>query len=190
MKGFRMAAPTDAAELVTLVRSAYRGEASREGWTSEADLVSGDRIDEAQVLDAIERPGSMMLVLDEDDGVLACCRLEDRGDSVAFFGTFAVAPKAQGRGVGRRVMAEAERLVADAFGASVLEMTVLAQQTALILWYERLGFQRTGETRRFPADPRHAVPQRDDLYFVVLRKHLERRPGPDRLSFSSPADPP
>ncbi len=190
MKGFRMAAPTDAAELVALVRSAYRGDASREGWTSEADLVSGDRIDEGQVLDLIERPGSMMLVVDQDHGLLACCRLEDRGDGVAFFGTFAVAPRAQGRGVGRRVMAEAERLVADAFGATVLEMTVLAQQAALILWYERLGFQRTGETRPFPADPRYARPQRDDLYFVVLRKPLGHGPAPDRLSLSGPADQP
>jgi ribosomal protein S18 acetylase RimI-like enzyme len=178
MKSFRLAAPSDAAALVTLVRSAYRGSASREGWTSEADLVTGDRIDEGQVLDVIERPGSMLLVLEEPDGLLACCHLEDRGDGVAFFGTFAVRPTAQGRGVGRRVMAEAEQRVADAFEASVLEMTVLGQQEALILWYERLGFRRTGETRRFPADSRYARPQRDDLYFVVLRKHLtDERPA-------------
>jgi ribosomal protein S18 acetylase RimI-like enzyme len=178
MKRFRMAAASDAAELVTLVRSAYRGSASRTGWTSEADLVSGDRIDAGQVLDVIERPRSMLLVLEADDGLLACCQLQDRGDGVAFFGTFAVRPTAQGRGVGRRVMAEAEQRVADAFGASVLEMTVLGQQEALILWYERLGFRRTGETRRFPADPRYARPQRDDLHFVVLRKHLnDERPA-------------
>jgi hypothetical protein len=70
-----------------------------------------------------------------------------------------------------------------------VEMTVLAQQAALILWYERLGFQRTGETRRFLAHPRYARPQRDDLYFVVLRKHLQHRPGagwPDLLPPTHP----
>jgi len=171
-RGFRRAVASDAPQLVMLVRSAYRGSVSRQGWTSEADLVGGDRIDEGQVLDLIERAGSALLVLDDGDGVIACCHLEDRRDGVAWFGTFAVEPKQQGRGVGRRLLAEAEERAADAFGALAMEMTVLAQQEALIGWYERLGFKRTGETRRFPADPRHAIPRRDDLHFVVLRKHL------------------
>jgi ribosomal protein S18 acetylase RimI-like enzyme len=133
-------------------------------------------MDEGQVLDLIERAGSALLVLDDGDGVIACCHLEDRRDGVAWFGTFAVEPKQQGRGVGRRLLAEAEERAADAFGALAMEMTVLAQQEALIGWYERLGFKRTGETRRFPADPRHAIPRRDDLHFVVLRKHLNHEP--------------
>jgi ribosomal protein S18 acetylase RimI-like enzyme len=163
---------------VTLVRSAYRGSVSRQGWTSEADLVGGDRIDEGQVRELIERPGSMLLVIDQDDGLLACCHLENRGGGVVRFGMFAVQPQAQGGGVGRRVMAEAEERVADEFGASTMEMTVLAQQQALILWYERLGFKPTGETTRFPADARYARPQRDDLYFVVLRKNLNDQRTP------------
>jgi len=178
VQGLRPAVVSDAPRLVTLVRSAYRGRVSRQGWTSEADLVGGDRIDEGQVRDLIERAGSILLVLDEGDGIRACCHLEDRGDGVAFFGTFAVEPTQQGHGVGRGVMAEAQERAADAFGASAMEMTVLAQQEALIRWYERLGFQRTGETRRFPADARHARARRDDLYFVVLRKHLnDQRPA-------------
>lgn len=172
VKGFRRAVASDATQLVTLVRSAYRGSASRAGWTSEAHLVDGERIDERQVLDLIDRPRSMLLVLEDGDGLLACCQLEDRGAGLAYLGTLAVQPKAQGRGVGRRVVAEAERRVAGAFAARALELTVLAQQQALILWYERLGFRRTGETRPFPADPLYARPKRDDLHFVVLRKQL------------------
>jgi hypothetical protein len=51
-------------------------------------------------------------------------------------------------------------------------MTVLAPQEALIAYYERRGFRRTGETRPFPADPRYARPLRDGLRFVVLEKSL------------------
>lgn len=62
---FRLATPADAESLVLLIRSAYRGESSRQGWTSEADLVEGDRINAEQVLARIEEPNSVMLVFDE-----------------------------------------------------------------------------------------------------------------------------
>jgi ribosomal protein S18 acetylase RimI-like enzyme len=169
---FRLAVPADATRLVELIRSAYRGEASRDGWTSEADLVEGDRIDLAQVRHIIATPDSMMIVLGQGDGITACCAVEDRGEGLAYFGTFAVSPAAQGHGTGRRVMAEAERRAVAGFGAATMEITVLAQQTALLAWYERLGFRRTGEQRPFPADPKFARPLRDDLYFVVLTKKL------------------
>ncbi len=170
--GFRLAVPADAEALVALIRSAYRGETSRAGWTTEADLVSGDRIDAGQVLAMIGSPRSVLIVLDGKDGPTACCQLEDRGAGVAYFGTFAVSPSAQGGGIGLRLMAEAERQAADGYAATILKMTVLAQQDKLIAWYERLGFRRTGETRPFPADGKYARPLRDDLYFVVLAKPL------------------
>jgi ribosomal protein S18 acetylase RimI-like enzyme len=171
----RDAVAADAGQLAGLIRSAYRGTVSRDGWTSEADLVAGDRTDAQRVLDIITGPHSVMLVLAEDAGIVACCQLEDRGDKLAYFGTFAVRPGIQGGGLGRRLITEAEREAAARFGASAVEMTVLAQQDKLIAWYERLGYQRTGEQRPFPADPVYARPLRDDLYFVVLRKTL---PGP------------
>ena len=169
---FRLAVAADADALVALIRSAYRGEASRQGWTSEADLVDGDRIDADQVRAMIANPGSVLIVVDGDDGPIGCCQVEERGGQVTYFGTFAVSPAAQGGGIGRALMAEAEREAVARFGASVLEMTVLAQQEALIAYYERRGFRRTGERRSFPADERFARPRRDGLYFVVLAKPL------------------
>ena len=168
----------DAPEIVVLVRSAYRGVESRDGWTSEADLVGGDRIDEAGVLALITTPGSMMLIAREDDGVVACCQLQDQGGNVTYFGTFAVDPRRQGAGLGRQLMAAAEHAAVDVFAARQMEMTVLAQQGALIAHYERKGFVRTGEVRPFPADPVLARPLREDLYFVVLRKTLVPTPPP------------
>ncbi len=168
----RRARPADADVLVDLIRSAYRGEDSRAGWTSEADLVEGERISRDQVLAMITRNGSLLLTAGQDGAIVACCQLQDQGAGLAYFGTFAVSPQAQGAGLGRQVMTEAEHQAAAAFGATRLEMTVLAQQDKLIAYYERRGFRRTGETRPFPADPRYARPLRDDLHFVVLEKTL------------------
>jgi ribosomal protein S18 acetylase RimI-like enzyme len=170
---FRLAVPADAEPLTELIKAAYRGEASRDGWTSEADLVEGDRINLAQVQHIIARPESRMLVLDEGGGPTACCVVTDRGDGLAFFGTFAVSPKAQRGGIGRRLMAAAQHRAASDFGSVSMEITVLAQQTALLAWYERLGFRSTGERRPFPADPKFARPLVNDLHFVVLIKALD-----------------
>jgi ribosomal protein S18 acetylase RimI-like enzyme len=168
----RDAVAADAGQLTGLIRSAYRGTVSRDGWTSEADLVAGDRIDAEQVLKIINGSSSVMLVLADDNDIVACCQLEDRGDQLAYFGTFAVRPSTQGGGLGRRLITEAERQAAVRFGALAVEMTVLAQQEQLMAWYERLGYRRTGEERPFPADPVYARPLRDDLHFVVLLKDL------------------
>jgi ribosomal protein S18 acetylase RimI-like enzyme len=168
----RPARPGDAGALTELIRSAYRGDTSRSGWTSEADLVEGERINASQVRAMIGDSGSLMLVGESQTGILACCQLQNRGSGLAYFGTFAVAPQDQGAGLGRQLMAEAEHQAVTAFAAHRLEMTVLAQQDKLIAYYERRGFRRTGQTRPFPADPRYARPLRDDLYFVVLIKDL------------------
>ena len=177
----RAARPADADTLTTLIRSAYRGDDSRAGWTSEADLVEGERINAGQVRAMITDAGSLILVgetpdqpgqLSQPARIVACCQLRNEGAGLAYFGTFAVSPQAQGAGLGRQLMNEAERQAVSSFGATRLEMTVLAPQEKLIAYYERRGFQRTGEIRPFPADPTYARPLADDLFFVVLEKPL------------------
>ena len=172
--GFRPAEPADVVALVDLIRSAYRGEASREGWTSEADYVEGDRIDEPQVQEMIGARNSMILVLVENATILACCYLENRDNGTAYLGTFAVRPHAQARGLGQRVLVESERMAKEKYQATRLEISVLSKQDQLIAYYERRGFRRTGEVRPFPTDPALARPRVDDaLYFIVLEKSLE-----------------
>ena len=109
---------------------------------------------------------------DADGLSVACCRIDDRGDGVAYFGTFAVDPTRQAAGIGRWLLAQAERLAAESFGSHTFEILVLRQQTALVAWYERRGFIGTGETRPFPGDERFARPLRDDLEMLVMRKRL------------------
>jgi GNAT superfamily N-acetyltransferase len=165
---FRCASLDDVEEIVALVESAYRGDASRAGWTTEADLLDGQRTDADQVTRLVERPDSVVLLGEAGGELIACCHLERRSASVAYFGMFAVRPGRQGGGVGRSMVAEARRR-ATALGCQEMRMTVIRQRGELIAWYERLGYVRTGETEPFPyGDERYGRPRRDDLEFVVL----------------------
>lgn len=170
----RLASTADVEAVVALVQSAYRGESSRAGWTTEADLLDGQRTDAEQVRGAIDEPGSrVLLALDPEDGLLACCQVQRRDARLAHFGMFAVRPLRQGGGVGGRVLAAAEELARRELGAAQMEMAVIAQRGELIAWYERRGYVRTGGTLPFPhGDPRFGLPRRADLAFCVLAKQL------------------
>ncbi|MEU0052808.1 GNAT family N-acetyltransferase [Streptomyces sp. NPDC006184] len=169
---FRDATDADVDPLVTLIESAYRGDSSRTGWTTEADILEGQRTDAEGVLEVIKAPESRLLVVEQDGRTVACCQLEHRGDH-AYFGMFAVSPAQQGSGLGRTVLAEAERLARDTWAVTEMRMTVISVRDDLIAWYERRGYRRTGQTEPFPyGDERYGIPQRDDLAFEVLVKPL------------------
>ncbi|MEZ0166918.1 GNAT family N-acetyltransferase [Kineococcus sp. LSe6-4] len=171
---FRDATADDVSAVVDLVESAYRGESSRAGWTTEADLLRGRRTDTAGIAAVVASPASFLLLAHREDVLVGCCELRRTADEpgpVAYFGTFAVSPAAQGGGIGRALLARADAEAVTRWGSGALEMTVIAQRTDLIAWYERLGFRGTGERRPFPyGDERFGIPQRDDLEFVVLRR--------------------
>ncbi|MEU3252627.1 GNAT family N-acetyltransferase [Streptomyces sp. NPDC006997] len=169
---FRAATLDDVDTLVALIESAYRGDASRAGWTTEADILQGQRTDPRGVREVVESPGSRLLTVERDGAVVACCQLEHRG-AHAYFGMFAVSPTLQGGGVGKAVMAEAERLAREEWGATEMHMTVISVREDLIAWYERRGYRRTGRMTPFPyGDERFGIPQRDDLRFELLVKRL------------------
>ncbi|KJY42075.1 GCN5 family acetyltransferase [Streptomyces sp. NRRL B-1568] len=169
---FRPATAADVPAVVQLVESAYRGDASRAGWTTEADLLEGRRTDPDGVLAVVEHEASRLLVAELDGEPVACCHVEHRGDH-AYFGMFAVRPTAQGGGLGKTVLAEAERLAHVEWGAAEMHMTVIRQRDELIAWYERRGYRRTGRMSPFPyGDERFGIPQRDDLEFELLVKKL------------------
>ncbi|MFF6794078.1 GNAT family N-acetyltransferase [Streptomyces filamentosus] len=169
---YRRAVLDDVPVVVPLVESAYRGDASRAGWTTEAHLLEGQRTDPEGVAAVITAPGSVLLLVERDGVTVACCQLEHRGEA-AYFGMFAVRPELQGAGLGKRIIAEAERRVRELWDVREMHMTVISAREDLIAWYERRGYRRTGETQPFPyGDERFGVPLRDDLRFEVLVKPL------------------
>lgn len=177
---YRFATLADVPAIVALVESAYRGEESERGWTSEAHLLGGQRTDPGMIEEALARPGTHILLAEEDGELVVCCEINAPGPdgktadprpslndpamdpvdhgcgpghsppATAYFGMFSVKPSLQTGGYGKRVLAEAERVAREELGAEAMEMTVIRQRGPLIEWYERRGYVRTGERRPFP----------------------------------------
>lgn len=169
---FRQATPSDIPALIQLVTSAYRGDDSRVGWTTEADLLDGARIDIDQIVQMLARPRSQVLTA-ECNGTLQACAHVCEENGGGYFGMFAVVPRLQGNGLGKLMLAEAERIVRDAWQLPCMRMTVIDVRDELIAFYQRRGYRRTGVYKPFPyGDARFGLPRRDGLRFEVLEKTL------------------
>lgn len=169
---FRIATLTDIPAIVALVESAYRGDASRAGWTTEADFLDGRRTGPDDVSTCIQRPRSR-IVLAERDGQLAACAHVAEEDGAGYFGMFAVNPNVQGGGIGKLLLAECERIARSDWALPTMRMTVIDIRDELIAFYQRRGYQRTGHYKPFPyGDARFGLPKRDDLRFELLEKPL------------------
>jgi GNAT superfamily N-acetyltransferase len=173
----RAATTADVDDLVDLLHAAYRGDSSRQGWTTEADLLDGGRTTPAEVRACIERPRSAIVVAERPtaDGSLelvACAHVAVEGGA-GYFGMFAVRPTLQGGGIGKVLLAEAERVARHEWGQSTMRMTVIDARTELLAFYERRGYRRTGETSPFDfGDEDHGIPKVQGLKFETLEKHL------------------
>ena len=169
----RDATADDIPALHALIESAYRGEASRAGWTTEADLLDGQRTDPDDLAAILSDPSQALLTAWAGDDLRGCILIADQGEGVGYFGMLSVRPTLQGGGLGRRLVEAAHAALADRFGARRVRISVFPQRTELVAWYERLGYAATGETLPFPYDdPRFGLPKRDDLYFNVLERDL------------------
>jgi ribosomal protein S18 acetylase RimI-like enzyme len=169
---FRPATLADIDALVMLVTSAYRGDASKQGWTTEADMLDGQRIDPEVLRKDIERERSLIIIAERKAQLLACVHVAE-DDGAGYLGMFSVKPDLQGGGVGKLLLAEAERIARDEWKLPAMRMTVIDIRDELIAFYERRGYRRTGITKPFPyGDERYGIPKRDDLRFEVLEKSL------------------
>lgn len=173
---FSLATEAEVDAVVALVQAAYRGEVSRQGWTSEADLLDGQRTDPAMVRELLATPGAHILLVRHQADLVGCCELRHLSEARrAYLGMFAVDPARQGQGLGSAVLAEAERIARGEWGTTHLELTVIDVRDDLLAWYRSRGYELTGETAPFPyGDERFGIPRRDDLRFVKLARELRR----------------
>jgi len=162
----------DAGEVSRVVNTAYRGEDSAAGWTSEIGILSGPRSDTAAIEQLIATGTATVLVARNGDArsVIGCICVEALDAATWYFSMIAIDPKRQAQGLGKKVVAAAETYV-RARGATRARMTVIQIRRALVDWYQRQGYRPTGEIEPFPyGDDSVGVPLRADLNFLVLEK--------------------
>ncbi|SFP90656.1 GNAT family N-acetyltransferase [Parafilimonas terrae] len=166
-----LATTSDIPALLVLLNSAYRGEASRQGWTTEADLIAGDvRTDYNDLLRVMQTPASVMLkYTDPQNEITGCVNLQQR-DNKIYLGMFSVSPQLQGGGIGRQLLLAAEEYARN-LNCNYIYMLVIAARAELIAWYKRNNYYDTGERIPFKEDDlsgKHLQP----LEFMVLEKEL------------------
>ncbi len=170
---FRPARASDVEAVVALIESAYRGDASRAGWTTEADLLGGQRTDPQEISSLLSDFRACLHLCWRGPQLLGCVLTRDQGDH-GYIGMLAVSPRLQNGGIGRALLGEAERAIRTDYHHGIAHMTVIEQRQELIAWYERRGYRNTGRLEPFPyGQPRFGLPKRDDLRFVVLEKKLD-----------------
>ena len=160
----------DAAALVQLVNSAYRGEKSKQGWTTEADLLDGElRTDEADLKELLNKTDSRFLKFTLDGKIRGCVYLQKQADKM-YLGMLSVSPAAQASGIGKQFLSASEKFALGQ-GCHFIIMNVISIRHELINWYERHGYIQTGITNPFPTDTKFGTPKLP-IEFVVLEKKL------------------
>ncbi|WP_333872875.1 GNAT family N-acetyltransferase [Methylobacter sp.] len=161
----------DAGQIAALVNSAYRGESSRQGWTTEADLLTGRRTDAEDILRLISNDDSMFLLYKAGAELSGSVHVQKQAEQVDL-GMLAVNPSLQGRGIGKQLLEAAEQAALETWGINKLVMTVISRRDELIAFYQRRGYQRTGASKEFPVNPELWMPKVADLRLEILEKVL------------------
>lgn len=171
MREFREAVVDDAEAIAALVNSCYRGDSSREGWTTEADLLDGTRTNEDEIRSLITMPESLFLLCVDDGEIIGSVHLQHEGSS-GYLGMLVVKPEVQGGGMGRQLMEAGEALVRDKWRLHRMTMNVFTVRPELLAYYERRGYRRTGKVKSFEPHDVHGIPRVEGLVLEVLEKDL------------------
>jgi ribosomal protein S18 acetylase RimI-like enzyme len=147
-----IAAPADGAAIKDLLNKAYRGDSSKQGWTTEADIIAGNvRTDESTVQQVMQQDGSVFLIYtDDEQKITGCVNLQQHGERI-YLGMFSVSPQLQGGGIGKKLLKAAEEYTQQVQCIAIY-MTVISVRIELIDWYKRHGYVDTGERKPFIED--------------------------------------
>lgn len=165
----RLATIDDIPALNRLVNGAYRGDSSKKGWTTEADLLDGIRTSETSLEEMIGRDNAVILIAEENI-IEGCVYLEQQGEAL-YLGMLTVKPELQGKGLGAQLLAAAEDRAKE-LRCKKIKMTVITVRSELIAYYQRKGFEDTGERVPFPTDPKFGIPKQP-LKFLVMEKMID-----------------
>ncbi len=168
---FSMAKISDAEQIMALVNSAYRGESSMLGWTTEADLLDGRRTDIEEISRLLAHEDAIILLCKMDEILLGSVLLQQVDERVEL-GMFAVHPLYQGAGIGKQLLLKAELMAAQTWVAKRLIMAVISCRKELIEFYERRGYRLTGQCKPFPVNSALWTPKVDNLQLVYLEKSM------------------
>jgi ribosomal protein S18 acetylase RimI-like enzyme len=161
---------SDVPQLNKLVNSAYRGEISKKGWTTESNILDGLRIDEETLTSYFNNPDITILKNTNETGeLIGCVYLETRAPKL-YVGMFSVSPMLQNGGIGRKLLVAAEEY-AQQLNLNQLTMTVISTRHELISWYERRGYKATGEILPFHADKKFGIPKQH-IELMVMEKSI------------------
>lgn len=160
----------DAAELSALINSAYRGETSKKGWTTEADLLEGTRTSEEELINIIASSNHYLLKFIRDEKIIGSVLLIAKKE-VLYLGMLTVSPELQNSGIGKQLLQAAEQL-AQQLELSRIQMTVIGIRKELLAWYMRNGYEDTGVREPFPFGEGDKALTSEPLDFIVLEKKL------------------
>lgn len=160
----------DIPSLTALINSAYRGETSKKGWTTEAHLLEGKRTTEEELAEIIQDPKNTFLKYTDNEQIIGSVLLVEKEDQL-YVGMLTVSPELQNSGIGKKMLAEAE-VHAKTLGLSTLGMTVVSVRAELIAWYKRHGYVDTGEREAFPSSDIHINISDKPLEFIFLEKKI------------------
>ena len=160
----------DIPALVKLLNGAYRGEGSKQGWTTEADMVGGDlRTDETNMNELMQMPGAIFLKYTNERNEIEGCVFLHKRQGKLYLGMLSVSPSLQTKGIGKQLMAAAEQYARQKACPAIF-MRVISIRHELMAWYERQGYYKTGETQPFDNTKFGAAKQ--PIEFVMLQKDL------------------
>ena len=160
----------DVSELNKLINSGYRGEFSKKGWTTEANILEGSRTNEAELKEIIGTIENTLLKFTEGNQIIGCVLLVEK-ERQLYLGMLTVSPMLQNGGIGKKLLQQAE-VHAQALGLPKIVMTVISMRTELIDWYKRHGYIDTGNREPFPVSDIHISIVEQPLEFIVLEKKI------------------
>ena len=155
-------------QLNTLINSAYRGESSKKGWTTETNILDGLRTTEEELSETILNPKNTVLKFTDNNQIIGCVLLVEKEQEL-YLGMLTVSPELQNSGVGKKLLQQAE-LHALELGLPKIIMTVISVRNELIAWYKRNGYEDTGVREPFPASDVHIPISEEPLEFIVMEK--------------------